>query len=217
MKRLLLVTMSVTSHFDLYVLVESQCSTSMIWRPLAMEWLFLALAIPTGIAAARIDVLITWTINRVRHGRLNISGNWAEWVPNSSGRQFSIGTIGYNVLRRRYNFDGTNYNNDGTPYCHWQTVTSYIDYEKLEFHYTFATKDVASLQTTSYGNGVLQLVRRDDSLVPEDGYYLYATPGNTAILASHTMRSISEIPESRNMNAKELLAQTFPEHSDALE
>ena len=182
-----------------------------------MEWLFLALSIPIGVAAARIDVLISWVFNRIKHGRLEIRGSWAEWIPGSSGRQFSIGTIQYNVLRRRYNFDGTNYYNNGEPYCHWQTVTSYVDYDKLEFHYIFATKDVATLQTTSYGYGVLQLVSRNGILSPEDGYYIYATPDGSALSLSHTLVRVAAVPSNRNDNSIDILRAAFPKHQDALE
>lgn len=182
-----------------------------------MEWIILVLSIPVGVAAARLDVLLLWVVNRVRYGKLSIRGHWLEWIPGSQGRQFSIGTIEYNVLRRRYNFDGTNYKNDGNPFCHWQTVTSYVDFEKLEFHYIFATKDVDSLQTTSYGYGVVQLVRRDGSLVPEDGYYIYATGTNHAASHSHTMVPIETVPLSRNDNATELIKKALPGHADAFD
>jgi len=182
-----------------------------------MEWIILVLSIPVGVVAARLDVVLLWAISRVRYGKLSLSGHWAEWIPGSDGRQFSIGTIEYNVLRRRYNFDGTNYKNDGDPYCHWQTVTSYVDFEKLEFHYVFATKDVVSLQTTSYGHGVVQLVRRDGSLIPEDGYYIYATGANSAVCHSHTMLPIEMVAPNRNHNAAELLKTVFPSQSHVIE
>jgi len=182
-----------------------------------MEWLFLLLSIPIGVLAARVDVLISWGMNRVRYGPLQIRGNWAEWVPGSIGRQFSVGSIQYNVFRRQYSFDGTNYNNNGDPYCHWKTVTSYVDYDKQEFHYVFATKDVATMQTTSYGYGVVNLVSRGGVLAPEDGYYIYATPDGSALSLSHTMVSVSSIPARRTSNARDFLSAELPDHLDALE
>jgi hypothetical protein len=144
-------------------------------------------------------------------------GALGEWIPGSAGRQFSIGTIQYNVFQRRYNFDGTNYRNNGNPFCHWRTVTSYLDFSKLEFHYVFATKDVDSMQTTSYGYGVLQLISRDGSLIPEDGYYIYANGHDAAVSHSHTLVPVVKVPDNRNDNATKLLTATFPGHADALE
>lgn len=181
-----------------------------------MEWLILLLGLPVSVAAARVDVLLMWWINRFRHGKLRMSGNWIEWVPKSEGRQFSIGCIEYNLLRRRYNFDGTNYKNSGEPFCHWRTVTSYVDYEQLEFHYVFATKDVDTLQTSSYGYGVVQLVRRNGELVPEYGYYIYATGNDNAISVSHSMRRLDSLPESRNDNAFSILTAAYPEKAQEI-
>lgn len=182
-----------------------------------MEWLFLFLSFPIAVLAARADVFVVWAVARLRYGKLSIRGHWAEWIPGSTGRQFSIGTIQYNVFQRRYNFDGTNYRNNGDPFCHWRTVTSYLDFGKLEFHYVFATKDVDSMQTTSYGYGVLQLVSRDGSLIPEDGYYIYANGHDAAVSQSHTLTPVLKVADNRNDNAAILLAATFPGHADALE
>ncbi|MEQ1737640.1 MAG: hypothetical protein ABL886_14700 [Rhodoglobus sp.] len=179
-----------------------------------MEWVFLLLSIPIGIAVARIDVFILWLINRNKFGRLRITGNWAEWIEQSQGRQFSLGRIEYNVFRRRYNFDGTNYDNDGSPYCHWDTVSSSLDFDKLEFHYVFATRLVSSRQITSHGYGVVHLERDGGELRPVDGYYMYAELGASAgaFAFGHTMVSIDSLPVSRNANAAEFLRTVFPEH-----
>jgi hypothetical protein len=181
-----------------------------------VQWGFLLLSIPIGIIAARIDVLISWIVNRSRHGKLELRGKWVEWIPRSTDRHFSVGRIQFNVLRRRYEFNGTNYLNNGEPFCHWTTVTSYLDWERLEFHYVFATQDAASLQTTSYGYGVLHLVNDDGVLAPQDGYYIYSTANGDAVSMSHTLTRVGDLPPNRNANARTFLSDALPEHRDAL-
>ena len=152
--------------------------------------LTLILGVPVGVFATVVYDSILRLIRNARHGRVDINGTWIEWVPNCYGRQFSIGKIRYDVFRRQYVFDGTNYRNDGSPFCHWRTVSSYLDLNAYEYHYVFATKDVMSMQTTSFGYGVMSLVANGKRLIPAGGSYMYATGKDTAMQMSHSMKKI---------------------------
>lgn len=180
-----------------------------------MEWIFLALGIPIGIAANWGGSLISRVWDRFQHGKLDITGHWAEWAPDSKGREFSIGEFQYSWLRRRIEFNGTNYTSDGVPYCHWTTVASSLDREANEFSYNFQSRNVGALHTASTGFGVISLRRRRDKrIVPEDGYFMYRD--TRAYAVSHSMVRLDEVPESRSDNAADILARVFPHEWAAL-
>ena len=171
-------------------------------RDRTVEWFFAALGIPVGVIATRLDVALLWVVSRIRFGKLRLKGNWAEYVPDSTGRQYSLGTIEYDIWHKRYNLNGTNYQNDGTPFCHWKTVTSHLDRENGRFHYVFDTTEAGSLQISSSGYGVVNLERQGKELVPIDGYYVYVTSERDAISVSHTMDRMGVRPtRTRNVSA----------------
>lgn len=182
-----------------------------------MEWLFLLLGVPIGVLGARADWLILRAWERWTLGKLRIKGHYAEFVPNSVGRQFSLGSISWRPSRRQYAFDGTNYRNDGEPFCHWRTVSSYLDRETNEYHYVFRTTAIGSLRLMSYGYGVVNLVQSEGALVPQDGYYVYVTPTGEVVSVDHTVVRIDALPATRTENAGELLARVLPEHKDRLD
>lgn len=174
-----------------------------------MEWIFLALGIPIGIAANWIYSLTLRAWGRMQYGKLAIKGHWAEWAPESRGREFSIGEIEYSWLHRRIEFNGTNYTSNGDPFCHWTTTVSSLDLAAGEFTYGFLSSNVGALHTTSTGFGVISLRRRrDKKIVPEDGYFMYRDSKPHTV--SHSMVKIDEIPESRSENAGYILSRVFP-------
>lgn len=156
-----------------------------------IAFLTLALGIPIGALGTLIYDVVCRLVQRVRFGKLAIRGTWFEWVPNGGERPFSIGRIRYNFIRRQFAFDGTNYRLDGSAYCHWRTVSSHIDFSTNELHYVFATKDVQSLSTSSYGYGVVSLMLDKKRLVPVGGAYMYSLGQGSAIQMDHTMVRVS--------------------------
>ena len=181
-----------------------------------MEWVFLALGLVLGIGGNLAANVAQGTIDsrreRKQFGPLNIEGTFAEWVPDSMGRQFSIGQIRYVRSAKRYDLDGTNYKNDGEPYCRWRTVASSLDLRNRQFHYVFVTTNFATPNTSSYGYGVIYLDHRNDGLEPVDGFYVYVDGtqnSRDAIAVSHTMDRINA-PDSRNKNMAQLLDTVYP-------
>lgn len=113
------------------------------------------------------------------------------------------------MIRRRYNFNGTNYNNDGTPHCYFRTVSSHLDRDDLQFHYVFETRELDALHVKSYGYGVVNLERAGNRIVATDGYYIYVTPSGQPIAVSHTMKPVGDLPP-REVNATAYFDATFP-------
>ncbi|MDX1882712.1 hypothetical protein [Mycolicibacterium sp. 120270] len=182
-----------------------------------MEWVFLALGVVLGIggnlAANLAQNAIDTRRERKQFGPVNIEGVFAEWVPDSKGRQFSIGQIRYVKSSKRYDLDGTNYRNDGEPFCRWRTVASSLDLRNRQYHYVFVTTNFETPNTNSYGYGVIYLDSQGDGLEPVDGYYVYVDDtqwSRKAISVSHTMDRIHSMPESRNANMAELIDQIYP-------
>lgn len=173
-----------------------------------MEWIFLVLGIPIGLVTTWIAALIMIGWARLQHGKLAISGHWAEYAETSTGREFSIGTLEYQWFRRRWEFNGTNYHSNGTPLCHWQTTSSTLNLQTGKFFYIFDSTDVGRFQSSSTGFGCLNLIRRHKTIVPEDGYFMYHDA--EAVSVSHSMVPIARIPDSRGDSAAEILAETFP-------
>jgi hypothetical protein len=171
-----------------------------------MEWIFVLLGVPVGIVATMSYDWIRVQLDNARHGRLRMSGSWAEYIPRSNERQFSVGSIRFKFSRGQYVFDGTNYNNDGTPFCRRRTVSSHVDRAALEFHYTFLSKEVDRAQSMAYGYGVVNLVKDGRFLVPADGEYMYADSPESAMLCNHSMVRIEpdSVPATAHNVSKEL-------------
>lgn len=179
-----------------------------------MEWVLLVVGFVVGIGGNIVANVLWEKLDKLRStrrcGQLEFEGKWAEYVPNSIGRQFSLATVEYRRSKKIYELNGTNYQNNGDPYCHWRTVASYLDLENYVYHYVFATTDVGALNVSSYGYGVLNLIRSGDSIAPQDGYYVYVTPSGTAISVSHTFKKITNLPANRTDNAGVLIDAIFP-------
>lgn len=174
-----------------------------------MNWVFAFLGIPIGIVATRLDVALMWAVNRVRYGRVEITGNWAEYVATQPSRQYSLVTIEYDLIHRRYNLNGTNYNNDGSPHCDFRTVSSHLDREELQLHYVFETRELSAMHVKSYGYGVVNLAQNGNKIVPVDGYYVYVTPAGEPVAVSHSLKPADALPP-REVNAAAYFDAIFP-------
>lgn len=179
-----------------------------------MEWILLVIGSLVGIGGNLLASYLWEKVDKRRssrkHGKLNIEGKWAEYIPDAAGRQFSLATIEYRRDRKLYVLNGTNYKNNGDPFCHWRTVASYLDLDNHVYHYVFATTDVGSLNVSSYGYGVLNLVRHEKSIEPQDGYYVYVDATGQAISVSHNFKRIHTMPASRTDNAAPIIDLAFP-------
>ncbi|MFJ4786501.1 hypothetical protein [Streptomyces sp. NPDC088794] len=157
------------------------------------DYLFLLLGIPAGIVSNGIyQYLKIFTSRRI--DRIKLEGVWGEHMGESGERQCSIGEIRYDLRRRMWAFDGTNYHNDGRPYCHWVTLTSYFDNEKREFYYTFSNTLAETGQTGYIGFGVLRFRRQDRKWVPDRGFFISGTEGES--YRSHSVVPLERIPDN---------------------
>lgn len=133
--------------------------------------------------------------------RVDIEGVWAEIIPQSLGRRTSLGRIHYDERRKMFLFDGTNYNDTGEPFCHWDTVASYLDTEARRFYYIFVARLDGSLENTYSGFGVLNLAPQTPGstvLVPFDGYYVSASVDGRPM--SHSMQRVPNIEYRRGQS-----------------
>lgn len=145
-------------------------------------------------------------------GRIEIKGFWAESMAEGAERSFSIGQIRYDFLRRTWVFDGTNFHNDGTAFCHWQTITSYLDRKDHRFYYTFLNTHVDSAHTGYTGFGVVYLERRGKAWVPRNGAFVAGNPGEA--FRSHSMLRLEEMPRSTD-DVRAVFAKLAPGASGA--
>src|SRR6185437_3427940 len=180
-----------------------------------MDVMTILISIPLAILANVVWAGLLIARDHWQHGKLKIQGHWAEWAPDSKGREFSIGTIEYRWLKRRIEFNGTNYHSNGMPFCHWTTTASTLNLPAGKLYYIFDSTNVGALQSSSTGFGVLNLRRRaDKTIVPEDGYFMYRD--TRAFSVSHSMVRIDEVPMSRGDSAAAILARVFPHAWSAL-
>ena len=170
-----------------------------------------ALGVPASLLAAFLYDKIKTTINMKRN-KFNIAGTWGEYVPDSKGRQYSLGRIFYDRRRKLWAFDGTNFQNNGRPYCHWRTVTSFLDLENRQFFYTFDARVEGELGAVYYGFGVVHLTPDNDGvLVPINGHYVSASVDGKGM--SHSMVLGAQLPYSRRVagnDAIQFIRQNTP-------
>ena len=144
---------------------------------------------------ATIIVLIwQYMAKRATEPRLSIEGVWAEYIPDSIDRQYSLGELYFDKQKGIHVFNGTNFQNSGNRYCHWDTVTSYIDTNSNRFFYIFSAQLEGELDKLYYGFGVVNLARRasDQALVPVDGHYVSANVDDGKP-KSHSMVNVSKM------------------------
>jgi len=133
-----------------------------------------------------------------------LEGTWGEYVPGSTDRQYSLGRIFWDKRRKIYAFDGTNFSNDGEAFCHWQTLTSYLDRSNGQYFYTFRAS-VANDPGTYYGFGVVNLATDDRGrLAPVDGHYVSASVDGKGM--SHSMVRAAELKYSRRVRGVDAIA-----------
>jgi len=175
-------------------------------------WLTVMLGIPVALIATYLWLAGVWLADRIRFGEVDMAGAWAEWIESGEDRCFSVGTLKYRWFSGRYVFDGTNSRNDGRPFCYWRSAASHFGHDKSEYTYVFATKDVKSFQTASYGYGVVNLAPDGKRLVPAGGFYMYSVGVNASLQRDHTMLKVNDrdIPKP-GQSARALLEGTFPD------
>lgn len=179
-----------------------------------MDIMLLLAGIPIGMAANACyqwaKVGIGWISDPIR-----MSGTWVERIHSGTERQFSIGEIRWNVRRSIWDFEGTNFHNNGVPFCHWKTITSYLDRDNKRFYYTFLNTPDDSSHTSYTGFGVLELAKRGRSYVPCRGSFAAGNPGET--FRSHSMIKVDRAP-ANPQETRDLFARTQElESSDAPE
>lgn len=143
-------------------------------------------------------------------GRIKIKGVWAERIVDGTERIHSIGEISYDMRQRLWAFEGTNYHNDGTPFCHWRTISSYVDRRDHRYYYIFVNTHVEATHAGYTGFGVIDLERLGRAWVPRNGAFAAGNPGEA--FRSHSMVKLEERPSTREdvLEAFSLLASIEP-------
>jgi len=138
-----------------------------------------------------------------RGRRLSILGTWGEYVVESINHQYSLGMIYYDRRKAMYRFDGTNFRNNGERYCHWETVTSYIDADARRFFYIFSAQLEGELDKTFYGFGVLNLAIESGRIIPVDGHY--ASTNVQDKILSHSMFRMDQFVYNRSEGGSKII------------
>lgn len=159
-----------------------------------MTWLAAVLSIPLGMAA---NFAFQWALIFYRRvsERVEIKGIWAERMRSGSDRQCSIGRIRYSIRRSMWLFDGTNYHNDGRAFCHWRTISSYLDTHNKVFYYIFLNTPEEEAHIGYTGFGIVHLVEINGEWIPIRG--TFAAGGVGEIFRSHSMVKIDQEPETQ--------------------
>ncbi|SHY17606.1 Uncharacterised protein [Mycobacteroides abscessus subsp. abscessus] len=124
--------------------------------------------------------------------RIDLRGVWGERMLDGVERNFSIGEINYDIRRMMWVFDGTNYHDDGTAFCHWKTISSYIDRNSHRYYYIFHNTHVDNMQNGYTGFGFVDLARQGKTWMPRSGAFAAGNPGES--FRSHTMVRLGELP-----------------------
>ena len=134
--------------------------------------------------------------------RVRIEGVWGEYITDAQGHQYSCVRIYFDTWRKMYAFDGTNYKNNGSRYCHWRTVSGYLDEHSHKYLYIFAIELAADPNMTRYGHGVINLTQDAEGLlVPSDGHYVSADIDGT----TYTMHRLDNFKYAREDNGDRLI------------
>jgi hypothetical protein len=159
-----------------------------------------ALGIPSGaLGIYAYNYIETFMANRSI--KLDIIGTWGEFAPDSDGHRYSLGRIYLDRRRKIYRFDGTNYRDSGEPFCHWETVVSYLDVPGRKFFYLFTAQMKEDLDKLYYGFGVINLsdIARN-TLAPVDGHYTSVNVDGRPI--SHSMLNVSALEYRRGTDGR---------------
>lgn len=153
--------------------------------------LTLAIGILVGVLG---NFAYQWTRDLVARatGRIEIKGVWAERIVDGTERVHSIGQIRYDMRQQMWVFDGTNYHNDGTPFCHWRTISSYVDRKDHRYYYIFLNTHVDATHAGYTGFGFVDLEHRGGAWVPRNGAFAAGNPGEA--FRSHSMVKLDEHP-----------------------
>ena len=165
------------------------------------------IGIPIGIVLGIIANYLYDKIVQVMKEKplLDIEGTWGEFVKDSEGHQFTLGQIYFDAQQDRYAFDGTNFNNDGSPFCHFETVTSYVDPERRKFFYVFNASLEGQSDQVYYGFGVVNLIRSSTGkLIPSDGHYVSDSIDGRGM--AHTMKRFDQMEYARDLDGKVVVA-----------
>ncbi|MDV6291467.1 hypothetical protein [Rhodococcus aetherivorans] len=127
--------------------------------------------------------------------RIDLGGVWGERMLDGTERTYSIGEINYDARRMMWVFDGTNYHDDGTAFCHWKTISSYVDRNAKRYYYIFLNTHVNSMHTGYTGFGFIDLQRQGKAWTPRSGAFAAGNPGET--FRSHTMVRIAGRPDNK--------------------
>uniref|UniRef100_A0A5Q5CFG4 Uncharacterized protein n=1 Tax=Mycobacterium sp. (strain JLS) TaxID=164757 RepID=A0A5Q5CFG4_MYCSJ len=168
-----------------------------------VQWLLLLLGIPIGVAA-NFCFQWLWTVLRWSADRIDIAGVWGERIHSGHERQCSVGKISYDIWRTRWTFDGTNYHDDGRPFCHWRTISSYLDRHNKVFYYIFLNTQEEEAHAGYTGFGIVHLHKVEKKWVPVRGAFAAGNPGES--FRSHSMVRLESVPENRDQ-ARELFRQ----------
>lgn len=172
----------------------------------SLDWTSLLIG---GLIGYVLNLAASWSYDKIRAmlnaRKIELDGLWAEYVPDSGDHQYSLGRIYFDKSRNIFAFDGTNYFNDGQPFCHWKTVTSYIDKNNQEYFYVFVAQVENELDHRYYGFGVVNLAVNDKGiLVPARGHYVSANIDGRPM--SHTIVPAEELSEVSETAGDKLIA-----------
>ena len=120
----------------------------------------------------------------LRREKLAITGNWAEFVEDSEGHQFSPGRIYYHRSKKIYCFDGTNFNKMAVR----SVIGRPLPVTLIESSGSFSTCLAPSWRGTGQvilRFGVVNLAVLNSALAPTDGHYVSANVDGKGM--SHTM------------------------------
>lgn len=126
---------------------------------------------------------------------IDIKGVWAESINDGTERLYSIGEIQYDLRRMMWIFDGTNYHNDGRPFCHWKTISSYVDTNAKRYYYIFLNTHDDEMHAGYTGFGFVDLARHGKTWIPRRGAFAAGNPGEA--FRSHTMIRLEKYPEDQ--------------------
>lgn len=156
-------------------------------------FLTLAIGVVVGVFANFAYQWIRDAFSRLT-GRIDIKGIWGERMLDGTERVYSIGEIRYDIRQQMWVFDGTNYHNDGTPFCHWRTISSYVDHKDRRYYYIFFNTHVQASHAGYTGFGFVDFERRGKAWVPRNGAFAAGNPGEA--FRSHSMVRLDNQPNT---------------------
>jgi hypothetical protein len=164
-----------------------------------------------GVVSSLVAAFIWPFIENARmRRRIRIEGVWGEYITDARGHQYSCVRVYFDKWRKMYAFDGTNYKNNGSRYCHWRTVSGYLDERSRKYFYIFAIELAEDPNTTRHGFGVINLTQDAEGLlVPTDGHYVSADIDGTTY-TMHRLDNFKYAREDSGQNLIERLKRIVP-------